>query len=266
MKIVRHVCQAGTAAELVRAVTGDTVIAVPDDCAVGPLSDVDLPNPETRAAFWKDIFTDVADMSAVDWVSQLIRVRVQLAELLRGVDEVIIWAGEHPTEQLLRRRTLWWLKDTGIRVTEVFPGGKNPGSEHPAEKEEKPVALIPPERLHEYYQTRQVISSELHQLLGKEWLRWQEHGKGIRILQNGELAEQPMDYYDNAMLSLFRDRPVEWGRGIGAAMAETGQTDSFCRWRIRILMQEGLLSRCQEQLVITGQGERVCQPVHGLCR
>lgn len=59
---------------------------------------------------------------------------------------------------------------TGIMVTEVLSGGKNPGSEHPAEKEEKPVALIPPERLHEYYQTRQVISSELHPRLGKEWL------------------------------------------------------------------------------------------------
>ncbi|HFH2546584.1 TPA: DUF3658 domain-containing protein [Klebsiella aerogenes] len=266
MKIIRHVCQAGTAAELVRAVTGDTVIAVPDDCAVGPLSDVDLPYPETRAAFWKDIFTGVADMSAVDWVSQLIRVRVQFAELLRGVDEVIIWAGEHPTEQLLRRRTLWWLKDTGIRVTEVLPGRKNRRNEHPVGKEEKPVALFPPERLNEYYQARQDISSEQHQRLGKEWLQWQEHGKGIRILQNGELAEQPMDYYDKAMLSLFRDRPVEWGRGIGAAMAETGQTDSFCQWRIRILMQQGLLSRCQELLVITGQGERICQPVYGPCR
>lgn len=41
MKRIRHVCQAGTAAERVHALTGGDVLAIADDASVGPLQDID---------------------------------------------------------------------------------------------------------------------------------------------------------------------------------------------------------------------------------
>lgn len=38
MKCIRHVCQAGTAAERVRALTGEDVLAIADDTSVGAAS------------------------------------------------------------------------------------------------------------------------------------------------------------------------------------------------------------------------------------
>jgi hypothetical protein len=41
MTSVRHVCQGGTAAELVGTIAGGNIVAICDDHAVGPLFDID---------------------------------------------------------------------------------------------------------------------------------------------------------------------------------------------------------------------------------
>lgn len=100
MKRIRHVCQAGTAAERVHALTGEDVLAIADDVS----QDIDLPAPRLRAAFWEAVFDGDPDMAGMDWYRELGEIRFQLSTLLREADEIVIWAGHHPTEQLLRRR------------------------------------------------------------------------------------------------------------------------------------------------------------------
>lgn len=121
MKKIRHVCQAGTAAERVHALTGENVLAIADDASVGPLQDIDLPAPRLRAAFWEAVFNGDPDMAGMDWYRELDEIRFQLLSLLCEADEIVIWAGHHPTEQLLRRRIHGWLQDITIPVYEVQP-------------------------------------------------------------------------------------------------------------------------------------------------
>jgi len=234
MKRIRHVCQAGTAAERVHALTGGDVLAIADDASVGPLKDIDLPAPLLRATFWEAVFDGESDMADMDWQGELRQIRLQLSDLLREADEIVIWAGHHPTEQLLRRRIHGWLQDTSIPVYEVQP-----------EMDEAigvmPIAMIPPDILRQRYQKRHLVSAGLQRRLASEWEDWRENGKGIRTLKNGVLSESAIDSVDPAILSLFGPRPLALHRGIGHAMAITGLTDALCRWRIKILLSAGLL-------------------------
>lgn len=93
MKRIRHVCQAGTAAERVHALTGGDVLAIADDASVGPLQDIDLLDPRLRAAFWEAVFDGDPDMAGMDWYRELGEIRFQLSTLLREADEIVIWAG-----------------------------------------------------------------------------------------------------------------------------------------------------------------------------
>ncbi|KZP60129.1 hypothetical protein A3462_00565 [Enterobacter bugandensis] len=81
MKRIRHVCQAGTAAERVHALTGGDVLAIADDASVGPLQDIDLPAPRLRAAFWEAVFDGDPDMAGIDWYRELGAIRFQLSTL-----------------------------------------------------------------------------------------------------------------------------------------------------------------------------------------
>ena len=169
MKRIRHVCQAGTAAERVHALTGGDVLAIADDASVGPLQDIDLLDPRLRAAFWEAVFDGDPDMAGMDWYRELGEIRFQLSTLLREADEIVIWAGHHPTEQLLRRRIHGWLRETSIPVYEVPPGGYH-GQPEPGEATGvMPIAMIPPDILRQRYQERRLVSAGLQRQLASEW-------------------------------------------------------------------------------------------------
>lgn len=241
MKRIRHVCQAGTAAERVHALTGGDVLAIADDASVGPLQDIVLPAPRLRAAFWEAVFDGDPDMAGMDWYRELGAIRFQLSTLISEADEIVIWAGHHPTEQLLRRRSYGWLQDISTPVYEVqsslVDGQPEPGGANVV----MPIATIPPDILRLRYQERRLVSAGLQRQLAREWEGWRENGKGIRTLQNGVLTESAIDSVDPVILSLFSQRPLALHRGIGHAMAVTGLTDALCRWRIKILLSKGLL-------------------------
>ncbi|MDI6958164.1 DUF3658 domain-containing protein [Pantoea sp. Pa-EAmG] len=241
MKRIRHVCQAGTAAERVHALTGGNVLAIADDASVGPLQDSDLPAPRLRAAFWEAVFEGDPDMPSMAWYHELGEIRFQLSTLLREADEIVIWAGHHPTEQLLRRRIHGWLWETSIPVYEVSHALDNRQTEPGGTNGLMPITTIPPDILRQRYQQRRLVSAGLQRQLASEWEGCRENGKGIRTLKNGVLTESAIDSVDPVILSLFSQRPLALHRGIGHAMAITGLTDALCHWRINILLSAGLL-------------------------
>lgn len=241
MNRIRHVCQAGTAAERVYALTGGNVLAIADDASVGPLHDIDLPAPRLRAAFWEAVFDGDPDMAGMDWQRELGQIRFQLSTLIREADAIVIWAGYHPTEQLLRRRIHGWLQHISIPVYEVQPTLADRQPEPGGAPGVMPIAMIPPDILRQRYQERRLVSTGLQRQMASEWESWLENGKGIRTLKNGTLTESAIDSVDPAILLLFSQRPLALHRGIGHAMAITGLTDALCRWRIKLLLSEGLL-------------------------
>ncbi|WP_439413048.1 DUF1835 domain-containing protein [Enterobacter ludwigii] len=142
---MRHVCQAGSALIRLESLFDADIRAIADDCSVGPLTDADAASPLQRIAFWHDLFTLTDEDAGTDWTPFFQGVHQQLCSLGEGTDEIVIWSGTHPVEQLLRRRIHWWLRNDTARVTEVLVDTRdmnNPdGQTHAA------VAQIPGERL-----------------------------------------------------------------------------------------------------------------------
>ncbi|HAV1831516.1 TPA: DUF1835 domain-containing protein [Enterobacter hormaechei subsp. steigerwaltii] len=241
MKRIRHVCQAGTAAERVHALTGGDILAIADDASVGPLQDIDLPEPRLRAAFWETVFDGEPDMAGMDWHRELKQIRFQLSTLLREADEIVIWAGLHPTEQLLRRRIHGWLRETSIPVYEVQPGLNDRQPEPGGATGSLPIAMVPPGLLRQRYQERRLVPAGLQRQLASEWEGWLKDGKGIRTLKNGVLTESTLNSVDPAIISLFSQRTLAFHCGISHAMVITGLTDALCRWRIKSLLSAGVL-------------------------
>jgi hypothetical protein len=241
MKRIRHVCQAGSAFELVSSVTGDEVIGFADDCALGPLADVDTPAPLARIAFWKEVFSALADPpSGFDYSASLCAAYVQLSQLAEEASEVAIWAGAHPTEQALRRRIHWWLRGMSVPVTEVIVDAEDMMCI--SDRSGAPVALASRQRLQLRYRERVVVAPAMREQLAASWITLRQNAVGIRVWAGNRLLERPVEQFDPIILALAGRPPVCFAHALAHAMANTGLPDTFCRWRIAALVKAGRLS------------------------
>lgn len=219
----------------------DTGIAeIADDCSTGPLADVDTASPVKRSTFWHDVFTLTYGDAGPNWATVFQDVYQQLCSLSDNTDEIVIWSGTHPIEQLLRRRIYWWLRDKTVNVTEVLIDTRD--MNNPGERPYAAVAQIATERLKMRFAERQSIPPALRKQLADEWVTLRDQGTGIRLIENNVLTEHPVAYFDNDLLSFVGEQPVQLNRTIGQAMSETGMGDTFCKWRYVTLIQRGELT------------------------
>ncbi|MGJ3449002.1 DUF3658 domain-containing protein [Enterobacter sp. PTB] len=237
---IRHVCQSGSALIQLESLFDTDIRDIADDCSIGPLTDVDAASPLQRIAFWHDFFTLTCGDAGRDWTTVFQGVHQQLRSLGEGTDEIVIWSGTHPVEQLLRRRIYWWLRDDTVRVTEVLVDTRdmnNPdGQTHAA------IAQIPVGQLKLRFAERQTATPALRLQLADEWVKLRGQGVGIRIIENNRLTERPIEYFDTRLLSIVGEQPTRLAHAIGQAMSETGMTDTFCKWRYIMLIQRGELA------------------------
>jgi hypothetical protein len=244
MKRIWHVCQAGSAFELVRSVVetdGNDVIGLSDDCAFGPLGDVDAPAPLARITFWKDVFSSLADPPPeFDYSATVCAAYTQLSRLAEEATEVVIWAGEHATEQALRRRVHWWLRGTTVPVTEVIVDHQD--MMRISDRSSAPVALASPQRLLLRLRERIVVDAAMREQFAASWATLRKNAVGIRVWTGNRLLERPIEYFDPAILSFAGRQPVSFANALSRAMAETGLPDTFCGWRIATLVKAGHLS------------------------
>lgn len=240
MYAIRHVCQSGAAAELVRRVSGADVVEVSDDYAIGPLVDVDSSSPDARVAFWSGIFALDKQMRSVNWSTELRAANKALGNLSRETTEVVIWAGSHPTEQTMRRRVHWWLKDSPLLVSEVLVGAHDVAN--PDRCIHAPIALVSSERLRACFERRSTSTADEREKLATEWAALRESGCGLRVWEGGALSERRIDHYDAKMLSLVQTGPTRFVEVLSQAMADTGNSDAFCKWRFATLLQTGEIS------------------------
>lgn len=237
---IRHVCQAGSALIRLESLFDTYIRDIADDCSIGPLTDVDAESPLQRIAFWHDFFTLTCGDAGTDWTTLFQSVHQQLRSLGEGTDEIVIWSGTHPVEQLLRRRIYWWLRDDTVKVTEVLVGSGD--LENPEGRHYVAVAQISTERLKLLFAERQTAPPGIRRQLADEWGKLRDQGTGIRIIENNRLAEHPIEYFDIRLLSIVGEQPTRLAHAIGQAMSETGMTDTFCKWRYVTLIQRGELA------------------------
>ncbi|ENX4473328.1 DUF1835 domain-containing protein [Enterobacter roggenkampii] len=221
---IRHVCQAGSAPIRLKSLFETGITEIADDCSTGPLADVDTASPLQRIAFWHDFFTLAYGDAGPNWTTIFQDAHQQVSSLSDDTDEIIIWSGTHPVEQLLRRRVYWWLRHSATKVTEVLIDTRD--MENPSERPYAAVAQIATERLKIRFTERQSILPALRKQLPDEWVTLRDQGTGIRLIENNVLTEHPVAYFDNDLLSLVGEQPVQLNRTIGQAMSETGMGDT----------------------------------------
>ena len=237
---IRHVCQSGSALIQLESLFDTDIRDIADDCSIGPLTDVDAASPLQRIAFWNDSFSLAYGDAGINWAATFQNVHQQLSTLSEGADEIVIWSGTHPVEQLLRRRVYWWLRDDTIRVTEVLVDSGD--LENPEGKHHAAVAQISTERLKLRFVERQTATPALRSQLADEWVKLREQGAGIRLIENSQLTEHPFEYFDTRLLSIVSEQPTRLAHAVGQAMSETGMTDTFCKWRYITLIQRDELT------------------------
>jgi hypothetical protein len=232
MKTIHHLCQGGTAAALLRAALSEPVIDILDDTAIGPLADVDTNSPHARVAFMKALFAcggfDAQDTDAMDWYEELRDMNRRLAGLATNASEVVIWAGSGETEQALRRRAHWWLRDADVAVSEV--------------------AMSPRESTDATQ--RAPVAADLRMQLANEWDALKKDGDALRVVENGALVSHPIDHYDATFVSMVSGTPAKLMSAeiIGRAMSTSRRSDLFCKWRFSNLIAQKKIAVTQGDL------------------
>jgi hypothetical protein len=231
MKTIHHLCQGGSAAAMLRAALSEPVIDILDDTAIGPLVDVDTDQPDARVRFMQTLFAcggfDPREHDAMDWYGELRDMNHRLASLAASASEVVIWAGPGDTEQALRRRAHWWLKDASVTVSEVDVSLR--------EMANGSAALV------DLAGKRVRTDAALRVRLASEWETIRQDGDAVRVVENDALRSCPIDHYDAGFAALLGAEPVKLmsSNVLGRAMSESGRSDLFCKWRFSVLIEQG---------------------------
>jgi hypothetical protein len=247
VKTIHHLCQGGTAAAMLRAALSDPVIDILDDAAIGPLGDVDTDSPDARVGFMKTLFEcggfDQQDGEAMDWYGELRDMNRRLSTLADSASEVVIWAEPGDTEQALRRRAHWWLKDAALPVSEIDVSLREIARATPKNQ----AVALDVSYAKDLVAKRKQANLELRAQLADEWAALKPHGDALRVWENDALVSYPIDYYDVQFAALVPSKPVKLMSAdvLGAAMSASKRSDLFCKWRFSMLIAQNTLAVTQ---------------------
>lgn len=233
------VCGDGAADALQRAVaagvlTEKKIRVMPDDLAVGPLSDVDAPPCLQRAAFWHELGGDalrereIASEMATD------------VNWLRSPDAAIVtlWHGDSASEQLLLRRVCALLP-AHVTLRSVGAGSGQCRSE-----DRHAIAMLKPEELANALAGSHELDAAERQRLGADWHRALAENAQLRLWLDGQLTGAGYAHIDRILLDSASEswRPVQ--SLIGPTMAYVDGlfvSDLLAAWRLREQVAAGAL-------------------------
>ncbi|MBB4865869.1 hypothetical protein HNP46_004770 [Pseudomonas nitritireducens] len=245
------VCGDGAADALRRAVeagvlTEKNIRVMPDDLAVGPLSDVDTPPCEQRAAFWHALgdealrYREIAIEMATD------------ANWLRSPDAAIVtlWHGDSASEQLLLRRVCALLPaHVSLRSVAAGSGQCRCDDRHA-------IAMLGPEELANALAASHELSATERRELGGQWQRALQDNAELRLWLDGQLTASGYEHIDSVLVDFVTEqwRPVR--SVIGPTMAYVDGlfvSDLLAAWRLRELVAAGRLQLRGEDFWSTGE-------------
>lgn len=233
------VCGDGAAEALRRAVEAGVLVekkirVMPDDLAVGPLSDIDTPPCEQRAAFWHQVggealrYREIAIEMATD------------VNWLRSPDApaVTLWHGDSASEQLLLRRVCALLPaDISLRSVGAGSGECRCEDRHA-------IAMLKPIELANALAASHELDATERQQLGADWRRALTGNAELRLWLDGQLAGASYEHIDRILLDSASEswRPVQ--SVIGPTMAYVDGlfvSDLLAAWRLREHVAAGTL-------------------------
>jgi len=245
------VCGDSAAQALHRAVEAGVLVekrirVMPDDLAVGPLSDVDSPPCQQRATFWHELGGDaLRDREiAIELATD--------ANWLRSPDvpAVTLWHGDSASEQLLLRR-LCALLPAHVSLRSVGAGSGQCRCE-----DRHAIAMLKPEELAHALAASHELDAAERQHLGEDWQRALADNAELRLWLDGQLSGAGYEHIDRVLLDSASEswRPVQ--SVIGPTMAYVDGlfvSDLLAAWRLREQVAAGRLELRGEDLWKSGE-------------
>ena len=240
-----HVVNGDSAAEvlgraLAAAGRDEQVVCLQDDLAIGPLEQID-DAPRTRAAFWQSVLNeDDAE------IGEAFEAEAASIAALAGADsEVVVWHGRSAGDQLALRRVAFHLRamperfnEVGLTLRELDPARLGPGGQ-------TAVALYSPDILRARLPSIAPVSVLRMTRLALEWQELKHVNSDVRRLFTDNFVGGAFCEVDALILEHLGDRWQTLNRFVGTIMVtNTGfyATDTFVDWRIRTLVETGVLA------------------------
>jgi hypothetical protein len=227
----------------------DSVQALRDDLAVGPLRGID-DTPDVRAEFWQRVMGDVRrDDTRRDLPREFSEQAAALEQIAATATQVVVWHGESASDQLTLRRVCYHLRNTPQRLNEVRLPVRDltdPGAwAHSRADRATSVGMFAPNVL----QTRLADVAPISVLrISRLALEWQEakHANGeTRRWRDNTFTSGTFGDLDALILEYASDAWQPASR-IGAQLMTTEPgflvSDSVVLWRFRELAASGRVS------------------------
>lgn len=246
MTAMWHVVCGDAAVNGVAAVLADQpehrIQVLHDDLAVGPLNDVDTPPCRQRAAFWQAAWL-IDIPPPTDLSSRLSADAQWLAALPRSGTAVTVWHGDSCSEQLMLARIAHALSGSDVPLWQVACGNHG-------EMPRRTVSLCSLDMLKALYEQRSRIDAPQREALALQWRQQVANDAEIRLWLDQRFHPERFASLDQALLKHCTSEWQPLGQALAQVMREVRgffPTDLLLYWRLRLLIQRGLLQASEAE-------------------
>ncbi|MBB6459126.1 DUF3658 domain-containing protein [Flammeovirga kamogawensis] len=210
---------------LQQGISDHKIICLHNELTVGPLSpDLNSLFTENRTTFYKE-YLEFDDPTRDFYISKF--VHPNYFSDLNEYSSIVVWKGENVAEELLLRFVANFSRFKDIYVAEVAT----------IDAEYKNVAEVNPILFPQIWGKWKLISEGKRKSLINNWNKLGK--QPLRILENGEIIEVPITFYDDHLLSFVTTSFQPSGRVVGQTLSSIDQriSDTFIYFRLRNLIK-----------------------------
>ncbi|MFZ9408416.1 MAG: DUF3658 domain-containing protein [Burkholderiaceae bacterium] len=219
-----------------------TVIGFSDDLTQGPLGDLDA-RVRYMQALLKGYgeFADEPDVPFKAWRS----IQAHLEQ--EQADAIIVWMGINVTDAVLIRMVCDGLAACPVPLWRITV---------PEVRERPYVAMHEPEHLARMMSMREPVSDHERTALAKDYLRIRDSNAFVRRLEQGQLIDVPVDFYDPLLIAACGSDWQAAARVVGHAMSHCDgpnlMGDGFFTMRLHALIDAGHIELDGDRSILRG--------------
>lgn len=206
-----------------------TVIGFSDDLTQGPLGDLDarMRYMQTLLAGYGE-FAEAPYSPFVEWRS----IRTHLEQ--EPADAIVVWMGINVADAVLIRMVCDGLADSPLPLWRIIV---------PEVRERPYVVMHEPEHLARMMRMREPVSAQERAALAKDYLRIRDSNAFVRRLEQGQVIDVPVDFYDPLLIAACSSDWQAAARVVGHAMGDCDSHnlmgDGFFTMRLHALIDAG---------------------------